>query len=150
MSMAPAAIPRATVAAAFDAPPDTDALPPGDLPMDRFAARFLAALTTGAEAEAWTVQVFDHLVSHDPALAVTALCATLDATGDARATATIADGPLADLVARAGPEAIGAMEAADHTGLAHALGGIETGALNPFLAARIEALQRTAPGATPR
>lgn len=70
-------IPRATVAEALGLPEDTDALPPGDLPLDRFAARMIGYLSTPeADAEtpdAWTGAVMDRLIAEDPELALDAL-----------------------------------------------------------------------------
>lgn len=70
-------IPRATVAAVLGLPPDTDALPPGDLPLVRFAARLIAYLGTddpGTETpDAWTGALMDHLVAEDPARALATL-----------------------------------------------------------------------------
>ncbi|MEM7489847.1 MAG: hypothetical protein AAF390_12075 [Pseudomonadota bacterium] len=116
-------IPRATVAASLGLPPDTDALPPGDLPLDRFAARYVAYLRTpepGTETpDAWTGAVMDHLIAADPGLALAALIAgtpldrdghlvdpLLDLAGqpemaDAIAEAAEADPAFAALVARA-------------------------------------------------
>ncbi|SFJ06427.1 hypothetical protein [Jannaschia pohangensis] len=77
--MPPDVIPRALVAEALGLPDDTDALPPGDLPLDRFAARLIGYLSTPeADAEtpdAWTGAVMDRLISDDPELALKALVA---------------------------------------------------------------------------
>ncbi|CTQ48405.1 hypothetical protein [Jannaschia donghaensis] len=71
-------IPRARVAEALGLPETTDALPPGDLPLDRFAARLIGYLSTpDADAEtpdAWTGAVMDRLIAEDPELALDALC----------------------------------------------------------------------------
>ena len=81
-------ISRATVAAALGLPPDTDALPPGDLPEARLAERFLAYLAAeDAEPEApdaWTGLVIDHLTGHDPEAALRVLLAGRDAPDAAR------------------------------------------------------------------
>ncbi|MGB3408825.1 MAG: hypothetical protein WBA67_15175 [Jannaschia sp.] len=74
-------IPRALVATALGLPADTDALPPGDLPLDRFAARYVAYLAsenTDQDApDAWTGTVMDHLIAEAPALALEAIRAGL-------------------------------------------------------------------------
>ncbi|SDY81906.1 hypothetical protein SAMN05444004_103220 [Jannaschia faecimaris] len=70
-------IPRRIVAEALGLPADTNSLPPGDLPLDRFAARLIGYLgTPDADAEtpdAWTGAVMDRLISDDPDLALDAL-----------------------------------------------------------------------------
>jgi hypothetical protein len=70
-------IPRAIVAEALGLPEGTDALPPGDLPLDRFAGRLIGYLSTpDADAQttdAWTGAVMDRLIADDPKLALDAL-----------------------------------------------------------------------------
>ena len=94
-------IPRATVAAALGLPGDTDALPPGDLPLDRFMARYVAYLGTEAPGtgtpDAWTGVVMDALIETDPELAFAALRAGLAMDTGGR----LAD-PLAELGCRPG------------------------------------------------
>lgn len=72
-------IPRSRVADALGLPADTDALPPGDLPIDRFAARLIGYFSTpeaGADTpDAWTGAVMDRLIADDPELALDALAA---------------------------------------------------------------------------
>ena len=89
-------IPRATVAEALGLPEGTDALPPGDLPLDRFMARYLAYLAVTEPSQdtpdAWTGAVMDHLIARAPALAFEAIRAGLDAD----AQGLLAD-PLSDL-----------------------------------------------------
>lgn len=89
-------IPRAAVAEALGLAESTDALPQGDLPLDRFMARYLAYLAveepTQETPDAWTGAVMDHLIAHRPALAFDALRAGLAAD----AGGLLAD-PLADL-----------------------------------------------------
>lgn len=92
-------IPRSVVAEALGLPADTDALPPGDLPADRFAARLIAYLATpnadGRTPDAWTGGVLDRLIADDPALAleILALGARLDG-------AEVLSDALADLAMR--------------------------------------------------
>lgn len=89
-------IPRPLVAEALGLDPDTDALPAGDLPLDRFAARLIGYLSTPeADAEtpdAWTGAVMDRLISDDPELALDAL-----ATGARLEGADVLSDALADL-----------------------------------------------------
>ncbi len=92
-------IPRALVAEALGLPVDTDALPPGDLPVERFAARLLAYLSTpqaGVETpDAWTGAVMDRLIADDPDLALDALAAGARLDG-----AEVLSDALADLAER--------------------------------------------------
>ncbi|WP_375261452.1 DUF6869 domain-containing protein [Palleronia sp.] len=137
-------IPRARVAAALDLPPDTDALPPGDLPLDRFAERFLSALERpeGDETDIWTVDLFDHLVMADPKLACASLLACFDRAPE-RAE-ELGAGPLDDLVRRAGTDAVGPLEAAapDRPALRRAMRQVSAEEIeHPFLKARIEAIR---------
>ncbi|TFL17753.1 hypothetical protein [Jannaschia formosa] len=94
-------IPRALVARALGLPEETDALPPGDLPLDRFAARYVAYLGTeepGTETpDAWTGVVMDALIAEEPELAFAALRAGLPIDEGGR----LAD-PLAELGALPG------------------------------------------------
>ena len=135
-------IPRDRVAAALDLPSDTDALPPGDLPLDRFAERFLGALERpeGDETDIWTVDLFDHLVTSDPDLALSALLACFD-QADGRTEQL--SGPLDDLVLRSGSDVIGRLEteAAERPGLRKAIQQVSTEQIeHPFLKARILAI----------
>lgn len=89
-------IPRATVATALGLPVDTDTLPPGDLPLDRFAARYVAYLSApehdSETPDAWTGAVMDHLIDTAPETALAAILAGLPHDPDHR----LAD-PLAEL-----------------------------------------------------
>ncbi|GIT90913.1 hypothetical protein JANAI62_13670 [Jannaschia pagri] len=91
-------IPRALVAEALGLPEGTDALPPGDLPMDRFLARYMAYLgTVDASTEtpdAWTGALMDSLIAHHPDLALSAL-----RSGAALDGADVLIDPLLDLSA---------------------------------------------------
>ncbi len=106
-------IPRATVAEALGLDPDTDALPPGDLPLDRFMARYLGYLAAIEPAQdtpdAWTGAVMDHLIAREPALAFDALRAGVDAD-----TGGLLADPIADL-AEAHPDMRARIEAAAET-----------------------------------
>ena len=138
MDTAHPTIPRATVAAALDLPEDTDALPPGDLPVERFAERFLHALQAEDETDAWTVDVFHHLVAADPQLAVKTLLACLTRTPDQ--AQSLGEGPLTDLLTRSGAEAMTTLEASGHPALPGAMAAVDTSEIeHPFLLARIEA-----------
>ncbi|MDB2406958.1 hypothetical protein N9W17_00280 [Jannaschia sp.] len=94
-------IPRTRVATALGLPEDTDALPPGDLPLDRFAARYVAYLGTEnpdtETPDAWTGTLMDALIEDAPELAFAALRAGVPYDADGR----LAD-PLAELGARPG------------------------------------------------
>ncbi|MFO6464466.1 hypothetical protein ACK8OR_08740 [Jannaschia sp. KMU-145] len=80
------AIPRAVVAEALGLPETTDTLPPGDLPVDRLALRYIAYLASDEAAtetpDAWTGAVFDHLVAFFPADALAVLVAGADRDPD--------------------------------------------------------------------
>ena len=111
------AIPRALVAEALGV--DPEALPPGDLPLDRFAARFLGYLRAGGDdeeanpehADFWTYALFDELARAQPALCLAAIRASLAEAREPEEVALIAAGPLEDLLAAQGAAMIGAVEA---------------------------------------
>ena len=118
-------IPRATVAAALGLPEATDALPPGDLPFDRFAARYLDYLSApeaGAETpDAWTGAVMDHLVATRPDLALDAIRAGLamDPDGllaDPLAELGMTEGDRVEEAARADPALAALVERANAAG----------------------------------
>ncbi|WGH79766.1 hypothetical protein [Jannaschia ovalis] len=102
-------IPRAVVATALGLPSTTDALPPDDLPLDRFAARLVAYLASEDLAQdapdAWTGAVMDHLIAEHPELALDAIRAGLPLDEHERladALADLAERPgMADRIARA-------------------------------------------------
>ncbi len=144
-------LPRALVADALGVAPDS--LPEGDLPMARFATRFLTYLgeTLATDEtnhpEAWTFLLFDALVETAPAQALAALCACLAQCDTPDQAAMIAAGPLDDLIARQGAALIAEIEtlAARAPRFAYALTGLqrpEGGAA--LLWARIEAAHRGA------
>lgn len=92
-------IPRSIVAVALGLPADTEALPSGDLPLDRFIARYIAYLGTsdpGTETlDAWTGAVMDHLIIDDPDLALAVLIVGAGEDAD-----EVLVDPLLDLAAR--------------------------------------------------
>lgn len=155
MSSVPdAAIPRAVVADALGV--DEAALPPGDLPLDRLAARFLAYLRAGDDdtpappdhPDAWTFALMDDLTRDHPGLGLAAACAALAACDSPDDVALVAAGPLEDLLTANGAAVIGAVEARAATAprLAYALTGVwppENGA--PLLWARLRALTADIP-----
>ena len=110
-------IPRATVAAALGLPATTEALPEGDLPLDRFAARYVAYLESGETgsdtADGWTGAVMDHLIEANPHLALDAIRAGLS-----RGRAECLSDPLADLAQRPGMADVISRAAWDDAGLA--------------------------------
>ncbi len=144
-------LPRALVADALGVSPDS--LPDGDLPLARFATRFLTYLgetlaTDEAEhAEAWTFLLFDALVETAPERALAALCACLAQCDTPDQAALIAAGPLDDLIARQGAALITEIEAlaARAPRFAYALTGLERPeGGTALLWARIEAAHRGA------
>ena len=110
-------IPRATVAAALGLPATTEALPEGDLPLDRFAARYVAYLGSGQTgsdtADGWTGAVMDHLIEAHPDLALDAIRAGLPQAG----VECLSD-PLADLAQRPGMSDVISRAASDDAALA--------------------------------
>lgn len=148
-------IPRTLVAEALMVEPEV--LPPGDLPLDRLAARFLAYLAAGDEdtpppadhPDAWTFALFDVLTSEHPALGLAATRAALAACESPEEVAGIAAGPLEDLIAKHGAALIDEIEAlaARAPRFAYALTGVwPQGAAGTLLWARIEAARRDVPG----
>ena len=93
-------VPRATVASALGLPATTDALPEGDLPIERLGTRYLSYLAEGdteADApDAWTGLVMDHLMDEHPELALDALLSVV-----AQDEAGLLADPLRDLGDRA-------------------------------------------------
>ncbi|GKY87820.1 DUF6869 domain-containing protein [Sinisalibacter aestuarii] len=149
----PQAIPRTLVASALGVP-ESD-LPPGDLPLDRLATRFLAYTRAGdgetvpeGHPDAWTYALFDDLTRAHPALALAALRATLAACASPEDVAMVAAGPLEDLIAENGAAVIGEIEAlaASAPRFAYALTGVWQRETPPLLWARIEAARAGADG----
>ena len=110
------AIPRPLVAEALDVSEDN--LPEGDLPLDRFAERYLDFLRATFETEAfdahpdyWTDLLLSALMARDPALALAALAATLAACEDADDLALVAAGPLEELLTEKGAELLPEIDA---------------------------------------
>jgi hypothetical protein len=141
-------IPRGVVAAALNVPEDT--LPPGDLPLDRFAARYLDGLASPDDEdppEAWTQALILELVRSHPHLALDALRAALDAAKDADSIAMIAAGPLEDLLTDHGPDMIAAIEeaAAASPRLRYALTGVSGAGIKPLVLARLDAIRAGGP-----
>lgn len=89
-------IPRRVVAAALGLPDGTEALPPGDVTVARFAERLIGYLSsgdmTGSAMDAWTGTVMDSLIAGEPMLALDVL-----STGAGMAGGEILSDPLADL-----------------------------------------------------
>lgn len=148
-------IPRALVAEALCV--TGDALPPGDLPLDRLAARYLAYLRAGdgeepapdGHPDAWTIAVYDDLTRDHPALGLVATIAALAACETPEDVAVVAAGPLEDLIAGHGATLIDEIEAraARSPRFAYALTGVwPQGKAGTLLWARIEAARRDVPG----
>ncbi len=109
-------IPRALVAEALGVSPD--ALPPGDLPVARFADRWMGWLraTQGdaqpeAHPEFWTFALFGALAGRAPDLCLDAVLDSLALATTPEEAALIAAGPLEDLIAANGPAVIDRIEA---------------------------------------
>lgn len=148
-------LPRRLVAEALMT--DEDALPPGDLPLDRLAARYLAYLRAGDEdtpppddhPDAWTSDVFFVLTQDHPELGLAATLAAIAACETPEDMAVVAAGPLEDLIAQHGAALIDAIEtrAAGDPRFAYALTGVwPQGNQGTLLWARIEAARRDVPG----
>lgn len=150
---AASAIPRDRVAAALGVDPAT--LPEGDLPLERFAARYLGFLRATYETEAfeghpdyWTDLLLAALIEADPALAFAALCAALAGAADEEELTLIAAGPLEELLDHAGPAVLPDIEARAPGAprLRLALGALwQDSPGKPLLAARLRALAGEAP-----
>lgn len=115
------AIPRTLVATVLGVAPD--ALPPGDLPVARLAARFLSFLTeTMAQdsdtphPEAWTFALYGALVSDHPGLALATLQAMTEQISRFDEAELIASGPLDEFLnAKSAPPLLAQIEAAAKT-----------------------------------
>lgn len=108
-----AVIPRALVAAALKV--DEAALPPGDLPLVRLAARYLghvrAGMADGADADdVWTYELALALARDAPGLCLAFICACLAQADSPVDAAAIAAGPLEDLIAANGAAMIAQIE----------------------------------------
>ena len=145
-----ATIPRALVADAFGV--DAASLPPGDLPLDRLAARFLNYRRAGDEEapppadhpDAWTFSLMDDLTRDHPALGLAATVAALKACEGPEDVAMIAAGPLEDLIAAHGAALIDTIErrARQAPRFRYALTGVcPRGEGRTLLWARVKALQ---------
>lgn len=148
-------IPRAIVAGALLT--DEANLPPGDLPIERLAARYLAYIRAGdGEApapadhpDAWTADVFFELTRAHPALGLAATEAAIAACETPEDIAVVAAGPLEELIAGHGAALIDEIEAraAGAPRFAYALTGVwPLGKAGTLVWARIEAARRDVPG----
>ena len=103
-------LPRTLVADALGV--GEDALPPGDLPLDRLAERFLAYLRAGDaddpapadHPDAWTYALMDALTRDHPARGFAAVVAAVAACDTPEDVALVAAGPLEDLIVQHGAE----------------------------------------------
>ncbi|GGL67634.1 DUF6869 domain-containing protein [Wenxinia marina] len=142
-------IPRELVAEATQLPPH--ALPDGDLPMARFAERhaeFVAAAARdegAGHAEFWTWLVMEELVRERPAQALEAIRAVLALLTTPEEVASLAAGPLEDLLTHHGVVALDAMEADATPRLRYALTGVWKGDLPKDVWHRVEALRAGSP-----
>jgi len=149
------AIPRAVVAEALLTP--ESALPPGDLPVDRLAERYLAYIRAwdgehppaDDHPDAWGADVFFELTWKHPVLGLIATVAALAACETPEELAFVSAGPLEDLIADHGATLIDEIEAraARAPRFAYALTGVwPQGQAGTLLWARIEAARRGVPG----
>lgn len=148
------AIPRAVVAEALLTP--EDALPPGDLPVDRMADRYLAYIRAwdgehpprDDHPDAWTADVFFELTQAHPVLGLAATAAAIAACETPEDVAFVSAGPLEDLIADHGAALIDEIEAraVGAPRFAYALTGVWQRDMPPLLWARIEAARRGVPG----
>ena len=129
----------------------SDALPPGDLPLDRLAtlyARYAAQAAREEEAPDlfWTFELMDWLATHRPDTAWEVLRATLDHCTRAEEVAFLAAGPAEDLIRTHGPALIDriATSAAHSARVRFLLSGVWQGDTPPLLWARI--VSARAPG----
>jgi hypothetical protein len=109
-------IPRDLVAKSLGVAPE--ALPPGDLPVDRLAARWLGFMRAADEAVApqeqpdyWTVALLDDLARGQPDLCLDTVLAALALCETADELALLAAGPLEDVIAQSGATVIDRIEA---------------------------------------
>ena len=147
------AIPRDRVARALGV--DASDLPPGDLPTDRLADRFLGYLRATADGdssdthpEVWTYAVLAALVEEAPGLALDAVRSCLSKAETPEEVALVAAGPLEELIVARGAEVIDVIEdlAARSPRFAYALTGVwPPEGRSGLLWARIEAARRDAP-----
>jgi len=148
-------LPRTLVARALRV--EDDVLPPGDLPLGRFAHRVLSYLKAGDEdtppppdhPDGWTLSLFDALTRDHPALALAACRAVLDSCESPEDVALVAAGPLEDLILAQGAALIDEIErlAARSPRFAYALTGVwPPEAAGGLLWARIDAARRDIPG----
>lgn len=147
------AIPRDLVAEALGVAPD--ALPPGDLPVARFAERWMGWLRATQSVEApenhpefWTFALFGALARHAPDLCLDAVMGCLALATSAEEAALIAAGPLEDVITANGSSVIERIEheAARSPRFRYALTGVwADGSAGTPLWQRIEAA-RSGPG----
>lgn len=115
------AIPREMVAEALGVSPE--ALPDGDLPAERMAARLLGFLSesladeaapggSAPHPEAWTFLLFGELVSKSPELALDVVLAMVPMIDSIDEAEIIASGPLDELLNAKGPELMSRLQAA--------------------------------------
>jgi len=149
------AIPRSLVAEALLT--DEANVPPGDLPVDRLAERFLTYVRAGDGEEpapahhpdAWTYEVYCELTRVHPDLGLSATRAALATCVSPQEVAVVAAGPLEDLIAAHGAALIDEIEnlATRAPRFAYALTGVwPQDAGGTLIWARVEAARRGVPG----
>lgn len=148
------AIPRDLVAQCLGVSPD--ALPPGHLPVERLAERWMGFLRDTADSdvgqdhpEFWTFALMHDLARIAPDLCLDAVLAALALCRTPDDVALIAAGPLEDVITANGPAMIDRIEAeaARSARLRYALSGVwPEGSAGTPLWKRIEAAQAGEPG----
>lgn len=145
-------VPRDMVARALNVA--LDELPPGDLPITRLAERFLGFLTATQAAETpekhpefWTYLLVSALCEREPDLALDLVIAALPLCDISEMVATLAAGPLEDLLSQNGAEVIDRVEeaAGQSPRFRFALSGVWPEGNKGLLWARIAAAQGDGP-----
>ena len=130
---------------------DVATLPEGDLPLPRFADRYLSLISVdedayGTHPEVWTADLMFDLVRDHRDMAFEAIRATLARCTTPEQVAMLAAGPLEDLLTEHGPEMIDRVlaeaEASDR--FRYALTGVWKNEIKPMVWARLESA-RTGP-----
>ena len=128
---------------------DVKTLPEGDLPLGRFAERYLALISVdedayGTHPEVWTADLMFDLVRDHPDLAFEAIRATLARCTEPAQVAMLAAGPVEDLLTEHGPGMIDRVEAEAEASdrFRYALTGVWKSEIKPLVWARVEAARQ--------
>lgn len=127
---------------------NVDTLPEGDLPLGRFADRYVALISVdedayGTHPEVWTADLMFDLVRDHPELAFEAIRATLDRCSTPEQVAMLAAGPIEDLLTEHGPDWIDRIEAEAGASdrFRYALTGVWKNEIKALIWARVEAVR---------